>query len=686
MPNRRIEPQPQPADTAAPFALAALTSLSGVGPKKAASLAAAGIASVRDLLLLEPRGYECWEERSTIAEAREQLGRRAIVRAEVTRVRLTRLGGKRSLVRVSLEDATGTIDALFFNQPWMREHVTAGETYEFAGNVVDSKGPTLATPKLGTPAKPLPPAGTVQPIYPPVEGWSQDGLAGVIAEAVERFADRLLEPVPEERLDELNLPPLAQAVHDIHAPRDLASFGRARRRLTLETLIRIQCRIQGARSARRRTAARPVRVDAREHAQIMANFPFQFTDGQAQIARELRADLARREPMRRLFQGDVGSGKTAVALYAALAVARAGGQVAFMAPTELLAEQHYYGLRGFIHDAGCEAELVSGSLPKDERRNVTRRLATGDVQILFGTHALFSKDIRFHRLDLVVIDEQHRFGVGQRAALLDKGTDVHVLLMTATPIPRTLALTVYGDLDTSVLREHPPGRGRVKTRWVRGHDKRRVPKFLAERLAEGEQIYWVCPRIGDDESTSKLASAEKRYEQLAKTELAEIGIELVHGRIPQDERAHRLNRFRQGEVGLLVATTVIEVGVDVPSATVMVIENAERLGLAQLHQLRGRVGRGPADSWCLLYGKDQAAERFELLEQTNDGFELAEEDLRRRGMGDLAGVRQSGVNAEGLTDLEQDLDLLLAARDLVRELHGLRRAYARHDGLAPVAP
>ncbi len=389
--------------------------------------------------------------------------------------------------------------------------------------------------------------------------------------------------------------------------------------------------------------------------------------------------------MGRLLQGDVGSGKTAVATWAAMAVAERGGQVALMAPTEVLASQHAYGLAPLFEACGIRTARLTGSLRPAERRSIVERLSAGEIDVLFGTHALFSDDVRFRRLDLVVIDEQHRFGVAQRDKLAAKGSDVHLMLMTATPIPRTLALTVYGDLDVSVLDASPPGRGSVVTTWARGSERRAMPRFLMERLDAGEQIFWVVPRIGGGdqepsgegaEPVTSIASAEARYEDLCRRPRFRCaGIELVHGRLAPEDRATRLDRFRRAEIAILVATTVVEVGVDVPNATVMVIEDAHRLGLAQLHQLRGRIGRGRKDSHCFLLGDRRAEERFRLLERTRDGFELAEEDLRQRGMGDLLGLRQSGMNLEGLVDPEGDLDLLLAARDLFQRHPELAAAY-----------
>ena len=364
-----------------------------------------------------------------------------------------------------------------------------------------------------------------------------------------------------------------------------------------------------------------------------------------------------------------------------MAVARAGGQAAFLAPTELLAEQHYYGTRALFEAAGLPSVLLTGSLRAAERRRVEDELELGLASVAFGTHALFSDAVRYRELALAVIDEQHRFGVLQRRRLFEKGGDVHALYMTATPIPRSLALTVYGDLETSVLRELPPGRGELRTRWVQERDRPRMARLLDTRMAAGERVFWVCPRI---ETSEAGRGAEEAFEVIGEGPLAKHGVELVHGRMPGYERAATLARFRAGETKLLVGTTVLEVGVDVPEATVMVVEGAERFGLAQLHQLRGRVGRGPGDAWCLLLGRPSAEARLRLLERSHDGFELAEEDLRQRGMGDLLGLRQAGPSLEGLagpaaSGAGPDVELLLLARDLVQRDSAVYRAYLREE-------
>lgn len=650
-----------------------VTDLSGVGPARARAFARLGVVDLRDLVLLVPRRLALSGPRLPVAEARASIGREVAVAGKVVRVGLQRYG-RRSTLRVTIEDLTGSIVLLFFNQPWLRTRFAIGSEIEVRGRVVDAKGPAIAAPKLGSAEKPLASEGTIEPIYPLADGLGQELVRRLCVEAVRRCADRLAEPLDADELERLRLPALPRAAAEVHAPSSPEAFEAARRRLALEPLLRMQARLAARRRERLESTALACAVDERAHAQIVELLPFPLTAGQARIAEELRLDLVRPIPMRRLLQGDVGSGKTVLGLYACTAIATSGGQAAFLAPTELLAEQHFDGLRPLLARAGLHAVLLTGSLVAAERKAVLAQIESGMADVAFGTHALFGRDVRFRNLALAVIDEQQRFGVAQRARLLDKGRDVHALLMTATPIPRTLALSIYGDLDVSVLRESPPGRGEVRTRWVRGNDRRRVQPFLLERLAAGEQVYFVSPRVGGIEETvdQVLAtgdgSAEAAMERLARTPVEKFGIELVHGRIAAQERSARLERFRRGEARVLVATTVIEVGVDVPAATVMVIENAERLGLAQLHQLRGRIGRGTRDSWCLLFGKASAGDRFLFLEKTRDGFEIAEEDLRRRGMGDLAGLRQAGEwlgLPEGLPGgLEDELGLLLAARDL----------------------
>ncbi len=657
---------------------APLTMLPGIGPARSATLARRGLTRVRDLFLLLPRRVVEWRERLPIAHALEQEGRDVTVRATVESTRLTRLPGRRSFFTMRCADESGALDAVFFNQPWLRERFAAGMQLELFGRIKTTRGSRLIVERVGTAERPLPPPGAFVPQYPAFGGFSESFLAQLVRSALPSAA-RLVEPLDPALLARHGLPPLARAVELVHAPPDKAAHERGRARLALEPLLALQARLARSRAARG-GGARAIALG--EDARSRDLFPFAFTAGQSAAVADIRADLARSRPMRRLLQGDVGCGKTAVAAWAAAAVASAGGQVAFLAPTELLAEQHHEALAPLLERAGASSVLFTASLARSQRSRVLERLASGTNAIAFGTHALFSADVTFARLDLAIIDEQQRFGVGQRLALSQKGSDVHLLLMTATPIPRTLAHTLYGDLDLTTIRDRPAGRGSTTTRWLRGREREQLLDTLHERLERGERAFWVCPRLVEtsdapaEGSEAGSESAEDRARLLRDTPLARFGIELVHGRLEREERVERLQAFRSGRARLLVATSVIEVGVDVPEATVLVVEGAERFGLAQLHQLRGRVGRGPRDSACFLLGPPSAAARLALLERESNGFLIAEEDLRQRGMGELAGLRQSGESAESASSVEDDVTLLVLARDLVREDPRLAERYA----------
>lgn len=645
-----------------------LSILKGVGPARVRAFDRLGIETLGDLLHHAPRRVESSGMPCTLGEALDSEASGVFVfHGTVTKKRFHRFG-RRNTLRLSVAEGERELEVVYFNQPWQRDRFEKGETYTFAGRIQRSgKGPVLVAPKSA------PGAGAIEggrsiPIYGLPKGVGPELMRSLLRRTLDSLEDLPRECLTSEELAGLDLPELPEALESLHFPGSAEEFQRARRRVMLQELLQMQMRVQGAPRSEATSSALPVPVPPEGTAPSELALPFELTGGQRDVLGQVERDLARKEPMRRLLQGDVGAGKTVVALIAAARVARAGGQCAFMAPTELLAEQHHAGALPLLEAAGLRCALLTGSQPTRQRKATARALECGEIDIVFGTHALFSRSLIYRQLAFCVIDEQQRFGVAQRARLLEKGGAAHLLLMTATPIPRTLALTVYGNLEVSVLREKPAGRGPIKTRWLRPKDGERVPRFLEERIAAGEQVYWVCPRIGSEEE----GGAELAFERLSTSSLAPNGVSLVHGQLDPEVRAARLDAFRRGETKLLVATTVIEVGVDVPAATVMVIEEAERLGLAQLHQLRGRVGRGGRASWCLLYGKPVAKERFELLESCDDGFEIAEEDLRRRGMGELAGLRQSGEVGGLFTDLEDDLDLLLAARELLSNRPELR--------------
>ncbi len=664
-----MEHSAQPYDGGDPETMP-LVELSGVGPLRAERLAALGVCTVKDLLCTPPRRVDEWPRTLAIAELlASQPTAPCVVAGRVLSWRLSRFAGRSSL-RCRIADASGELELLFFNQPWLRHKLLKDLPLEVLGKLSANAAFVVSRASVG--GAPLPRAGELVATYPSAEGLSASFVRELVLRALEQHGGGLRELLPLGELARRGLDPLPQAVRGVHQPASLNEYERARRRVALEPLIAAQRRLAASRAAAQAAHARALVITDERFDALLASLPFALTDGQTTIARELRGELARRVPMRRLLQGDVGSGKTVLGALACAIAATSGAQAAFVAPTELLAEQHFAGLAPLLRGANVSCGLLTGGTGARQRRELLDDLRSGALGVLIGTHALMQERVEFAQLALAVIDEQHRFGVAQREALLEKGVGAHGLLMTATPIPRSLALSVYGDLDVSLLREKPPGRARVTTQWVR-ESARDFEAQLEERLERGEQLYWVVPRIessreegaGGDEAQAVLG-AEERFARIAARRWSRFGVELVHGQIEREERAARLERFRCGAARILVATTVIEVGVDVPAASAIVIEHAERLGLAQLHQLRGRVGRGAIPSVCYLMGKPSARKRLELLERSDDGFEIAEADLAERGMGDLTGLRQAGDNREGFEDPTLDLELVLLARDLVR--------------------
>ncbi len=664
-----------------------VSELKGVGAARAKALSTVGIETVFDLLTHYPRRYIDRTKEARIADL--HVGELASVLARVERISSRPLGGRgrgrRVMVEASVTDGSGRMKVTFFNQAWRERQLPPGTEAVFWGKVEDFRG----TRQLTNPVVDLvgDQTGQVVPVYPQSEKariTTQD-VRRWVDEALRRSGD-LVDPVPEAILDRLDLVDRTSALRMVHVPGDsVGAYVVARKRLIFDELLRLQLAlVLRKRQVERTTVGVAHDLSGELVRRFHAALPYPLTGAQARVIGEIEADLAQPVPMHRLLQGDVGAGKTVVAVSAMLVAVQGGHQGALMAPTEVLAEQHALGIRelladlrvgdeGALFDRPLRVELLTNRVPAGERRAITEGLAAGTVDIAIGTHALLSADVGFSSLGVVVVDEQHRFGVEQRAALRDKGrgTVPDVLVMTATPIPRTAAMTVYGDLDVSVLDEMPPGRTPIETTWARTEqDQGRVWDQVRAEVAAGRQAYVVSPLVEESEKL-EVSSATETFEQLSHGELAGLRLGLLHGRVAPAEKEATMRAFREGRLDVLVATTVIEVGVDVPNATVMVILDADRFGIAQLHQLRGRVGRGAHRSYCHLLGEgatDDGERRLEAMVETTDGFLLAEVDLDLRGEGTILGARQKGRNDLKLASLRDHREWVDIAREVAFEL------------------
>ncbi len=640
--------------------------LRGVGPARAALLARLGIETVHDLLLHLPRRHEDRRNPTPLSRLTEGIEQAAIVRVETVRTIRTRRGT--TLVRAGVVDATGAAHAVWFNQPYLAGRLPRGQLVSLFGRVERiGRGLQFVSPEV----EPLEPdaepwnVGRLVPFYPATEGLPQRALRSIVREALTGFAEALTDVLPAALRREHHLPGLREALWAAHFPDDEPSQVAARRRLAFEELLILQLGILRQRRTLELTPRGAVYGQPGDLVpRFVASLPFPLTRAQQRVIQEILADMRRSAPMSRLLQGDVGSGKTVVASAALLACVEGGYQGALMAPTEILAEQHYLTLRRMLAPLGVGVDLLRGGLGRGERVPALEVLRRGEPAVVVGTHALLEEAVVFDRLGLAVVDEQHRFGVMQRSRLRQKGCAPDVLVMTATPIPRTLILTVYGDLDVSVLDELPPGRQPVKT-LVRSKSARpAIYQYVREQVAAGRQVFVVCPLIEESEAL-QVQSAVELARELAAGPLAALRLEVMHGRLSPSQKAERMEALRAGAIDVLVATTVIEVGIDVPNASLMIIEDADRYGLAQLHQLRGRVGRGAEQSHCVLVAEpatEEGRRRLEVMRATGDGFRIAQEDLRLRGPGEILGVRQHGIGGLRIADPVADLALLEEAR------------------------
>ena len=641
--------------------------LTGVGPKRAALYQKLDIHTVRDLLYYFPRSYIDLTAPCDIAAMPlfEQCAVRARVVAKSAPQYIRR---GMTLFRVKVADDSGSMVITFFNAKYAVEALKYDTEYIFYGR----SGGTLTRREMASPSiYPADLPNALIPVYPLTQGLSSKMVGANIAQALQLLGEELDDPIPDFIRQEYHLCHLQFALRNIHLPTDRESAEIARRRLIFEELLMLALSL---RSVRDDTYTQTSYVCGKADLQpFFDQLPFTLTGAQQRAIDQVRQDLAKNTPMNRLVQGDVGSGKTMVAAAASYIAFQNHYMSALMAPTEILAQQHYHGLSRLLEPLGMRLGLLCGSMTAREKRDIKERIALGMVDLIIGTHALISKDVDLPNLALVVTDEQHRFGVRQRASLSEKSNHPHTLVMSATPIPRTLALMIYGDLDVSSIDELPPNRQPVKTYVISSKIKERAYNFLKDHLDRGLQGYIVCPLVEAMETTpANLQNAEEYADKLARGPFQNYRVGVLHGKMRAKDREAIMQQFASGEIQLLVSTTVIEVGVDVPNAVIMMVENAERFGLSQLHQLRGRVGRGSVQSYCILISDTQnpdTKQRLQVLHQTNDGFKVAEYDLKARGPGDFLGKRQHGLPQLKIADLSSSMDTMEQVQQAAQQIH-----------------
>jgi len=645
--------------------------LQGVGPRRAELLERLGLHTARDVLFFFPRDYQDLTDLRPVDQLEE--GKLQSVRGTVEEIELRDIGVGRSLLGVLVRAHGGHLRAIWFNQPFMQKRFFVGQNVMLSGKPkLNGLVWEMAHPRVETLAdeKEEPP-GRILPVYPATEGLQQWQLRRIVRSALEQYADLLDEVFPAEYLEGHQLWPLRRALPEIHFPSDPDSLEQARRRFVYQELLVLQLALAVKRQQQQTRAKSPrLEATAKIDARIFRLFPFELTSGQRRAIGEIAADMASPVPMSRLLQGDVGSGKTVVAVYAMLLAVAHGYQAVLMAPTEVLARQHSLTLEKLLAASHVRRAQLTGGMSAKDRRELLEKITAGELDVVVGTHAVIQEDVEFGRLGLVVIDEQHKFGVRQRAALRHAGPDPHYLVMTATPIPRTVTLTLFGDLDVSTIRDSPPGRQKVNTYLTPESDREKWWEFFRKKLREGRQGYVVTPLV-DESDQLNVASLEETYESLANGCLEDFRLGLIHGRMRPEEKDAVMDDFRRGQIQVLVCTSVVEVGVDVANATLMTIESGERFGLAQLHQLRGRISRGGFPGFCAVFADpqtDESQKRLDAFVSTTDGFRLAETDFALRGPGELLGTRQHGLPPFRIADLARDAALLDEARRDAQQL------------------
>ena len=676
------KPLPKPGAVTGGSLDSPITVIKGVSSNLAAKFLKLGVSTIRDLLYFFPNRHLDYSRRKSISELAE--GSEETIIANVWQVRLVMLGRRRSTEAI-VGDETGNVRVVWFGNPYLVRQLATNQRVVISGRVSIYNGrPVFESPEWELlESRELVHTGRLVPLYPLTRGLRPRQVRKIMKLAVDQWARQLEDFLPAELKQRLNLLELSQAIGQAHFPENEPLKDRARTRLAFDELFLLQLGVLGRKRAWQETQpGNPFKVDAGLMAAWLKSLPFELTAAQKKVTREVMADLKKPKPMARLLQGEVGSGKTVVAVTALLMAVANGYQGAFMAPTEILADQHFNHISQLLSRAGSEQEKqeyihsYSGVLPRPvtialligdikgrQKKELQQRIRDGEVDIIIGTHALIQKEVAFSKLGLAVIDEQHRFGVSQRSALRQKGFTPHILVMTATPIPRTLALTLYGDLDLSVIDQLPPGRQPIKTRWLKPNQRESAYTFLRRQVASRHQAFIICPLVEESDAIQARAAVAE-FERLSRDVFSQLRLGLLHGRMKAKEKDEVMSRFRQHQLDILISTAVVEVGIDVPNATVMLVESADRFGLSQLHQFRGRVGRGQEPSYCMLLTENPSEisrQRLNIIEKVQDGFQLADADLKLRGPGEFFGTRQSGLPDLRMAKLS-DVALLELAR------------------------
>ena len=643
--------------------------IKGVGPNRVELLNKLGIFTMKDLITYYPRDYEDRSKPKKIADCVD--GEDALIEA-IAISRLAEIRVKKNMVmyKLTVSDDTGTCNITWFNQPYLKTQFKYGETYSFFGRVhikgskLEMNSPVFDTKESNRHT------GKIVPIYPTTYNLPQTTLRTIIENAVEQVSGNLEDLMPEYILNQYNLCEINKAIKSIHMPEEFKDFSYARRRLVFEELLVMQLALLNLKSSWKKEQPGIQYSKDVKLSDVINDLPFSLTKAQLRVLEEIDNDMESNKAMNRLLQGDVGSGKTIVSIIAAYKAVKSGYQAAIMAPTSILASQHLESFSSMLEKYGIKCELLISSVTKKKKDEILEKLQNGEIDILIGTHAILEENVVFKNLGLVVTDEQHRFGVRQRSTIVSKGANPDVLVMTATPIPRTLALILYGDLDISIIDELPPNRKEIETYAVTKGLENRVNDFVRKQIKEGRQAYVVCPLVEENEEI-KAISVEEIYEKYKNEIFTDLSVEYMHGKMRPKEKDEIMERFKNGEIDILISTTVIEVGVNVPNSSIMIVENAERFGLAQLHQLRGRVGRGEYQSYCILkYNSNSeiAQKRMQIMTSTTDGFVIAEKDLELRGSGEFFGTKQHGLPEFKIANLFEDMDILKEVQGLTQKI------------------